>query len=205
MLNKGSLYIISAPSGAGKTTLVRALMEEVPNIVPSVSYTTRKMRPNEQEGVDYHFVTEEEFNNMIKKNVFLEHATVYGNKYGTSKLMVEAALLRGTDVLLEIDWQGAKQVRTQFVEAISIFILPPSRESLSERLKKRHLGNSEMIEERMKEAKEQLSRYTDYDYLICNDQFEAALEDLKSIVRCQRLYWRRQKVQQSVLLKELLS
>lgn len=201
----GALYIVAAPSGAGKTSLVNALIKVLPDIVVSVSYTTRKMRPGEQEGVDYHFVSHDEFNKMLKQNVFLEYAEVFGNFYGTSRLWVQEARSKGLDVILEIDWQGAKQVRTQFVETQSIFILPLSREILEERLQRRHSDNAVIIAERMNEAKEQISHYNEFDYLIFNDKFEEALEDLKSIVRCQRLQWRRSTELRAVTIAELLS
>lgn len=202
---KGSLFIVSAPSGAGKTSLVNALVKAIPNVCVSVSFTTRPMRPQEQEGIDYHFVNKEEFKTKLEEGIFLEHAQVFGQYYGTSRLWVEEAREKGLDVILEIDWQGAKQVRKQFVEAQSIFILPPSREALIERLQKRHPDNLQLINERMMEAKEQIARYAEYDYLVCNDQFEEAVEDLKSIVQCQRLYWRRQQTEKAELIKKLLS
>lgn len=204
-MHKGSLFIISAPSGAGKTTLVRSLIKVVPSVEVSVSYTTRNKREQEQEGVDYHFVTHNAFKEMLKKDAFLEHAQVFGNFYGTSRLWVEETRAKGVDVILEIDWQGARQVRAQFVEAQSIFILPPSREALSERLLKRHPDNDALIAERMGDAKDEISRYNEYDYLVCNDRFEEALEDIKSIIRSHRLQWRRSQNQQKRLIEKLLS
>jgi len=165
----GSLFIVAAPSGAGKTTLVNALVKAIPDISLSVSYTTRKMRSQEQEGIDYHFVSHDEFKIKLEQGFFLEHAEVFGNFYGTSKRWVEESRHKGLDVILEIDWQGAKQVRTQFAEAQGIFILPLSREVLEERLQKRHSENTLMIQERMQEAKEQISHYNEFDYLVFND------------------------------------
>ena len=205
MLTKGNLYIISAPSGTGKTTLVRELVKSMPGIVVSVSHTTRLIRPQEKEGVDYHFVSKDEFNNMLKQKAFLEHAEVYNNLYGTARLWVEEARLRGLDVILEIDWQGARQVRELLVEAQSIFILPPSREALYERLRKRLQDSDDIIKTRMAEATEQISHYMEFDYLICNDQFEEALADLKAIVRAHRLHGRRQRAQLSLLLDEIVA
>lgn len=202
---KGSLFIVAAPSGAGKTTLVNALIKALPNTCVSVSYTTRKMRPGEEAGVNYHFVSHDEFKAMLKKHVFLEHAEVFGHYYGTSKVWVEEALSQGLDVILEIDWQGAKQVRAQFIETQSIFILPLSLAVLESRLQKRHSDNVSIIKERMNEAKEQMSHYNEFDYLIFNDKFEEALEDLKSIVRCQRLKWRRHAEFRGDTIKKLLS
>jgi guanylate kinase len=204
-MHKGSLFIISAPSGAGKTTLVRSLLTVLQNVEVSVSYTTRNKRAQEKEDTDYHFVTQNTFKEMLKKDAFLEHAQVFGNFYGTSRLWVEETRAQGIDVILEIDWQGARQVRTQFVEAQSIFILPPSREALSERLLKRHPNNDTLIAERMSDAKDEISRYNEYDYLVCNDRFEEALEDLKSIIRSHRLQWRRSQNQQKKLIEKLLS
>jgi len=205
MSTKGSLFIVSAPSGAGKTSLVNALVKAIPNVCISISFTTRPMRREEQEGIDYYFVNKDEFEAKLKEGIFLEHAQVFGQFYGTSRVWVEDARAKGLDVILEIDWQGAKQVRAQFVEAQSIFILPPTREALLERLQKRHSDNLQIINDRMIEAKDQISRYAEYDYLICNDQFEEALEQLKAIVQCHRLYWRRQQAEKAELIKKLLS
>ncbi len=205
MVAKGSLFVISAPSGAGKTTLVKALIQAIPDACVSVSYTTRAMRPQERNGIDYHFVTHDEFKKMLKDGDFLEHAQVFGNYYGTSKVWVEEMRQQGRDVILEIDWQGAKLVRHQFIETQSIYILPLSREILQERLQKRHQDNVEVINERMEQAKDQISHYNEYDYLIFNDQFEIALEDLKSIFRTHRLYWRRQQMECQGVIEKLLS
>jgi guanylate kinase len=205
MKSKGSLFVISAPSGAGKTTLSRALVQSMSNIALSVSYTTRAIRSNEKNGVDYHFINVDDFKSMLEKNLFLEQAKVFNNYYGTSQLWVEETRAKGVDVVLEIDWQGAEQIRALCPEVQGIFILPPSLETLIARLEERHPNNTSLIQERMKEAKQHLSRYTDYDYLVCNDKFENALEDLRSIVRANRLYWRRQHVDQDLLIKKLLS
>lgn len=205
MHHKGSLFIISAPSGAGKTSLVKALIKEMSNIVVSVSYTTRPKREDEKEGIDYHFVTSDEVSRMLKQNIFLEHAEVFGNFYGTSQIWVEEARIKGQDVVLEIDWQGARQVRMQLPEAYSIFILPPSREILEERLAKRHPDNSKLVMERMQEARAELSRYNEYDYIVCNDQFDEALADLKSLVRAHRLKAAKQIQQNASLLEKLMS
>ncbi len=202
---KGSLFIIAAPSGAGKTTLVNALVKALSDVSISVSYTTRKMRPQEQDGVDYHFVDLDKFKTMLKQGDFLEHAKVYGHFYGTSRLWVFDVLRQGLDVILEIDWQGAKQIRTQFVETKSIFILPPSLEILEARLQKRHADNARIVKERMNEAKEQISHYKEFDYLVFNDKFEDALEDLKSIVRSQRLHWRRSATLRAATIASLTS
>jgi guanylate kinase len=179
---QGRLYVIAAPSGAGKTTLVKALMQREPRIQFSVSYTTRKPRLNEIPGRDYHFVSGERFQEMIANNEFLEHARVFDNCYGTGVRTVEEALSNGEQLLLEIDWQGARQVRARLPEACSIFILPPSREALELRLKGRSTDSAEVIERRLRDAAEDLGHWTEFDYVVINDRFEQAIEDLKAIV-----------------------
>ncbi len=186
MAKEGTLYIVSAPSGAGKTSLVHALAKDIPNIRISVSYTTREQRPGETNDINYHFISKSEFHEMQGQGIFLEHAKVFGCYYGTSRTWVEETL-KNEDVILEIDWQGARQIRTQFVDAISIFILPPSLEDLRERLRKRHRDNFDIIESRMKDAKTELSKYLEYDYLVYNEVFEDALNDMKAIVQARRL------------------
>lgn len=205
MLNKGSLFIISAPSGGGKTSLVKALIQEIGRVCISVSYTTRPMRPHEQDGVDYYFVSKEEFKHKIQEGVFLEHAEVFGNFYGTSRILVEDLQKQGFDVILEIDWQGALQVRQKFPEAKGIFILPLSVDILAERLRKRHPNNLPMVEERMREAKDHMAHYHEYDYVIFNDSFDEALADLSAIIRAHRLQLARQQVVKQAILKKLLS
>lgn len=202
---KGSLFIVSAPSGAGKTTLVNALVKSLSDVSISISYTTRKMRLQEQEGVDYHFVNLDTFNAMLEQDVFLEHAKVFGHFYGTSRLWVEEMIGKGIDVILEIDWQGAQQIRRQFFETKSIFILPPSLEILEERLQKRHVDNALIVKERMDEAKEEISHYKEFDYLVFNDEFDEALENLKSIVRSQRLECRRNAALRAATVSKFLS
>lgn len=203
MADKGSLFIVSAPSGAGKTSLVQALVKALPDIVVSVSYTTRNKREKEQDGIDYHFITHNDFKAMLKKGTFLEHAQVFGHFYGTSRIWVEETRRKGSDVILEIDWQGARQVREHFVEAQSIFILPPSRVALEERLHQRH-SDIELIEQRMKDAKAEISHYNEYDYLVCNDRFEEALEELKAIVLSHRLRFRVAETRRKRLIERLL-
>lgn len=202
--NPGTIYIISAPSGAGKTTLTRALTQEMPNIHKSVSYTTRAIRPGEENGVDYNFVTLEEFKRMSDQKVFLEVAQVFGNSYGTSFPWVEGERNLGKDIILEIDWQGARQIRSRYFDAVSIFILPPSEEELLARLIKRHQDNPDIIAERMKQAKNEMSKYIEYDYIVLNDKFEEALVDLKSIVRSKRLGILHQKKELSERIQGLL-
>jgi guanylate kinase len=179
---QGRLYVIAAPSGAGKTSLVKALMEREPRIQFSVSYTTRKPRPNEIPGRDYHFVSAERFQEMIANHEFLEHARVFDNCYGTGVRTVQESLSNGEELLLEIDWQGARQVRARLPEACSIFILPPSREALELRLKGRSTDSSEVIQRRLRDAAEDLSHWSEFDYVVINDRFEQAIEDLRAIV-----------------------
>jgi guanylate kinase len=179
---QGRLYVVAAPSGAGKTSLVKALMEREPRIQFSVSYTTRKPRPNEIPGRDYHFVSAERFQEMIANNEFLEHARVFDNCYGTGVRTVQEALSNGEELLLEIDWQGARQVRARLSEACSIFILPPSRHSLELRLKGRSTDSDEVIQRRLRDAAEDLGHWAEFDYVVINDRFEQAIEDLQAIV-----------------------
>ena len=179
---QGRLYVVAAPSGAGKTSLVKALMEREPRIQFSVSYTTRPPRPNEIPGRDYHFVTPQRFEEMAANHEFLEHARVFDNCYGTGVHAVQEALANGEQLLLEIDWQGARQVRARLPEACSIFILPPSRQALEQRLKARSTDSAEVIQRRLRDAAEDLGHWNEFDYVVINDRFEQALADLQSIV-----------------------
>jgi guanylate kinase len=179
---QGRLYVVAAPSGAGKTSLVKALMEREPRIQFSVSYTTRPPRPNEIPGRDYHFVSQERFQEMIANHEFLEHARVFDNRYGTGVRTVQEALSNGEQLLLEIDWQGARQVRLRIPEALSIFILPPSRAALEQRLKGRSTDSEEVIQRRLRDAAEDLGHWREFDYVVINDRFEQAIEDLRDIV-----------------------
>jgi guanylate kinase len=181
-MERGRLYVVSAPSGAGKTSLVKALMEREPRIRFSVSYTTRKPRPNEVPGRDYHFVTMERFAEMAGRDEFLEHAQVFDNCYGTGVRAVQEALANGEQLLLEIDWQGAGQVRASLPEAHSIFILPPSRGSLEQRLKARSTDTDAVIQRRLQDAARDIAHWSEFDYVVINDQFEQALDDLLAIV-----------------------
>ncbi|WP_349570878.1 guanylate kinase [Azotobacter salinestris] len=201
----GTLYIISAPSGAGKTSLVKALIDALPQVRVSVSHTTRNMRPGEVEGVNYHFVDRPTFLGMLERGEFLEHAEVFGNLYGTSQLWLEQTLAEGYDLILEIDWQGAQQVRKLLPQAQSIFILPPSQEALRHRLTNRGQDSDEIIERRMREAVSEMSHYVEYDYLVINDNFAHALEDLKSIFRARQLLQETQQRRHGGLLAELLA
>ena len=186
-MTTGNLFIVTAPSGAGKTSLVKALLEHDSQVKLSVSYTTRPPRPGETDGKDYHFVTEQKFLEMLERGDFLESAQVYGNRYGTSQPWIENAVRAGTDILLEIDWQGAEQVRKIFPRAIGIFILPPSLEALLERLKGRGQDSGEVIARRLAAAREDIGHVEQFDYVIINDVFETALQDLIAVIRAQRL------------------
>ncbi|MCU7835754.1 MAG: guanylate kinase [gamma proteobacterium symbiont of Taylorina sp.] len=185
--NCGMLYIISAPSGAGKTSLVSALLEEMDLIEVSVSYTTRVKRPGERGGVDYHFIDKTQFKQMIDEDVFIEHAEVFGNFYGTSCLTIKEKLAAGIDIILEIDWQGAQQVREQFDSCTTVFILPPSKRELLSRLQERGQDSDEVIQLRMNESVAQISHYKEFEYLIINDQFSHALGELKALIHSFRL------------------
>ncbi len=181
-LESGRLYVVAAPSGAGKTSLVKALMEREPRMRFSVSYTTRQPRANEIDGRDYHFVTQARFQEMIARNEFLEHARVFDNYYGTGLAAVQSALTDGQLLLLEIDWQGARQVRARLPSAHSVFILPPTRSALEERLKGRSTDSPAVIERRLQDAAEDITHFREFDYVVINDQFEQALCELQEIV-----------------------
>ncbi|MEK7304136.1 MAG: guanylate kinase [Pseudomonadota bacterium] len=182
-MNKGNLFIFSAASGTGKTSLAKALVESTPEVAFSVSHTTRAPRPGEQHGVHYYYVTREEFDRMVANGEFVEHATVFGNSYGTSKQAIEDQVKSGKSVILDIDWQGARAIKKWRPEAVSIFILPPSRAALRERLTNRQQDSQEVIDRRMCEAVAEMSHYSEFDLLVVNDDFNAALADLKAILR----------------------
>ena len=181
--HRGRLFVIAAPSGAGKTSLVRALMEHDPSLRFSISYTTRQKRPNEVDGRDYFFVANEEFAAMVEQGELLEHARVFDNFYGTSRRQVETSLGAGQDLILEIDWQGAQQIRRAMPECISIFILPPSRAELERRLRSRATDTDEVIRRRLRDAAADMTHWHEFDYVVVNDDFERALDDLRGIVR----------------------
>lgn len=201
----GTLYIVSAPSGAGKTSLVKALLDAQPQIRVSVSHTTRSMRPGEVDGVNYHFVSREEFLERQGHGEFLEYAEVFGNLYGTSQRWLEQTLKEGYDLILEIDWQGAQQVRRLLPDAKSIFILPPTQEALRQRLTNRGQDSDEVIEKRMREAVSEMTHYVEYDYLVINDDFAHALIDLQAIFRANQLLQEPQQQRFRSLLQELLA
>lgn len=202
---KGSLFIVAAPSGAGKTSLVNALVARHDDIRLSVSHTTRPPREGEVDGRDYHFVSQERFASMRDKGDFLESATVFDNSYGTSARAVEALLSQGLDVILEIDWQGAQQVRHNFDDATGIFILPPSKATLEQRLRNRGQDNEDVIQRRMRDAENEISHYVEFDYLIVNDDFEQALQSLTAIILAKRHALALQKQKQAALISELLA
>ncbi len=201
----GTLYIIAAPSGAGKTSLVKALLESVEGIEVSVSYTTRPCRPGERDGVNYHFVDLQTFQRMIASGEFLEHAEVFGNHYGTARANILERLQQGVDLILEIDWQGARQVRQALPEAVGIFIIPPSREILEQRLRSRGQDSQETIDRRMRDAVSEMSHYNEFDYLVVNDEFELALTELRAIIWARRLRVEVQRVKLSELLTRLVA
>jgi guanylate kinase len=184
---QGILFIVSAPSGAGKTSLLRELVPADERLVMSVSHATRPMRPGERDGVHYHFVSVAQFASLIEAGAFLEHARVFDNFYGTAEAAVRAQLEAGQDVILEIDWQGARQVRQRFAEAVSVFVAPPSIDALRERLSNRGQDSAEVVERRMTDARSELSHFPEYDYLVINDDFATAVDDLCAIFRAERL------------------
>jgi guanylate kinase len=202
---RGRLYVVSAPSGAGKTSLVKALMEREPRIRYSVSYTTRTPRPNEVAGRDYHFIDVERFDEMAAQGEFLEHARVFDNCYGTGVRAVEEALALGEQLLLEIDWQGARQVRARLPEARSIFILPPSRDSLQQRLKARSTDADAVIERRLKDAAQDITHFREFDYVVINDRFDRALADLRAIVEDRGSRLTAQRAEVAALAAKLLA
>jgi len=178
---RGRLFVIAAPSGAGKTSLVRALMEREPSLRFSISYTTRQQRPTETHGRDYFFVSRDEFEAMVERGEFLEHARVFDNYYGTARAQVEASLAAGQDLILEIDWQGAQQIRRQLPECISNFILPPSRGELERRLRGRGTDAEEVIQRRLRDAAADMTHWAEFDYVVVNDDFAQALAELQAI------------------------
>lgn len=206
-MGKGTLYIVSAPSGAGKSSLISAMLEKNPvyAMKVSVSHTTRTARPGEEDGIHYHFVKRNEFESLIEQGVFLEHAEVFGNYYGTSRIWIEDNLKKGIDVFLDIDWQGARQIRQQMPEAKSVFILPPSNGELERRLNVRGQDSNEVIAKRMSEAKSEMSHYDEYDYIIVNDDFDAALMDFRAILRAERLKQDKQTAKYCGMLSALLA
>ena len=203
-MNLGKLFIITAPSGAGKTTLVHELASQDKNLSVSVSHTTRPARVGEENGVNYHFIEKSEFTTRLSEGDFLESAEVYGYHYGTSKLWVSEQLNKGLDVILEIDWQGAQQIRKLYPDTCSIFILPPSIEALTERLTERAQDDSETIDNRMQQAQGVMKHVAEANFVVVNDDFQAALQDIRAIIRSQRLVVTSQQRNLSELLSSLV-
>lgn len=204
MAESGILFVVSAPSGAGKTSLLRQLVPADERLVMSVSHATRAMRPGEEDGVHYHFVSVDRFEQLVEDGAFLEHARVFDNYYGTSEAAVREPLADGLDVVLEIDWQGARQVRRRFAEAVSVFIAPPSITALRERLSGRGQDSREIVDRRMADARSELSHYPEYDYLVINDDFDTALAELRAIVTAERLREPRQSARFNEALAAML-
>jgi guanylate kinase len=200
----GTLYIVAAPSGAGKSSLVNALLEREREIVLSISHTTRPPRPGDVDGEHYHFVNRGVFERLVADNAFLEHAEVFGNLYGTSRKAVEPLLEQGRDVLLEIDWQGARQVRKVMPDSVGIFILPPSREELERRLRTRAADSAVTIARRLAESREEIAHVDDFDFVVVNDEFADALGDLRAIVATRRLRRAAQTKRHAALIADLL-
>ena len=206
-----NLFIVAAPSGCGKTSLVESLINNTKNLRVSISHTTRKPRADEVNGTNYHFVSVSEFQKMVNEDAFIEHAEVFDNLYGTSKRLINDNLNNNIDVILEIDWQGARQVKHNLPSAISIFILPPSKEALELRLKNRAQDDELIIKKRMLDAENQMSHFNEFDYLVINDDFNSALTDLKSIIsssnnltKCAHLSIEKQSIKHKKLLKKLI-
>jgi len=202
MARLGTLYVVAAPSGTGKTTLVKALIDSMPAITVSISHTTRPRRTAEVEGVNYYFIDETEFQRMIDHHDFLEHANVFNHHYGTSRSWVERTLAQGIDVILEIDWQGCDQIQRLFPECISIFILPPSLTDLAKRLRDRAQDSPEVIQQRLADARETVSRIHHFNYVVMNADFDTAVNDLKAIVQSNRLLQKKQPINLDKLLAE---
>lgn len=203
-MTNGTLYIISAASGAGKTTLVSAVLERVDDLEVSVSHTTRAPREGEVDGVNYHFVDKDTFEAMVEDSEFIEYATVFGNMYGTSRQHIQEQLLKGKDVILEIDWQGARQIRQLMPDCRSVYIVPPSTEALRERLTSRGKDDEDIITRRMHEAISEMSHYVEFDYLIINDDFDEARDNLAAIIRGNRMLHEHQQQKHADLLARLL-
>ena len=201
----GSLIIVAAPSGGGKTSLVKKLVTMLPNIEVSISHTTRRMRPGEKDGVDYFFINETQFLEMVNAKAFIEHAEVFNHHYGTSVAQINTRLEAGIDVVLDIDWQGAQQIKSIFPTAVSIFIIPPSLLILNQRLLNRRQDDEELIDNRMQRAQAELSHFSEFDYLIVNEDFDKASSELQAIVMANRLAMRRQIIEQRKLLSFLLA
>lgn len=201
----GTLYIVAAPSGAGKSSIVNAVLKRLPDVALSISYTSRAPRPGERHAQHYHFVGKDEFERMIAAGDFFEHALVHGDYKGTARQSVLPQLERGLDVLLEIDWQGARQVRAQIPEAKSIFILPPSRQALEVRMRNRGQDSEAVIAQRLAAAREEMSHYHEFDYVVVNEHFELAVQEVAAIFTAQRLVVGQQQIRHKALIEQLLT
>ncbi|PHS14881.1 MAG: guanylate kinase [Kangiella sp.] len=204
MVAKANLFVVSAPSGAGKTSLLKQLIKELTSVQTAISHTTRSKRESEVDGKDYHFVNADEFNSLIEQQAFHEYATVFGNSYGTSKSSITEQINKGVDVILEIDWQGARQIKEQIPKSRSIFILPPSRSALESRLRGRGQDDDSVINQRMSEAISEMSHYNEYDYLVINDDFSTAVEEIKAIIHAERQKLPIQQQKHAQMLSNLL-
>jgi len=204
-MSTGTLYIISAPSGAGKTSMIAKLLETLDDAEMAVSHTTRPAREGEVDGKHYYFISADEFLNDVHEDKFLEHANVFGNHYGTSKAAVDVLLEKGVDVILEIDWQGAQQVRELMPEALSIFILPPSKEELEKRLRGRGTDSDEVIAKRLGQSCDDIKHYNEFDYVVINDDFEVSVKQLNSVFHANRATLKKQQKKNQTLLDELTS
>jgi guanylate kinase len=202
---RGNLFVISAPSGAGKTSLVKSLMGSLADLAFSVSHTTRPPRSGERDGVDYHFVDEVRFDALQSEGRFLEHAEVFGHRYGTTREAVDTLRDQGKDVILEIDWQGARQIRATVPESLSLFILPPSRRELERRLRARAQDDETVIARRLADAVSEMSHYGEFDHLIINDHFDAALDQIRAVILAARTRRPRQQARYAALLRDLLA
>jgi len=201
---KANLFVVSAPSGAGKTSLLKQLISELEGVQTSISHTTRQKRDAEIDGVDYHFVDIEQFGRLVSEEAFFEHAEVFGNHYGTSKSSIDDQLAKGIDVILEIDWQGARQIKKQLPDSLSVFILPPSKSELENRLQGRGQDDEAIIKGRMDAAISEMSHYNEYDYLVINDDFSVAVAEIKSIIQAERQKISIQSKKHAQLLSNLL-
>lgn len=204
MIEKASIFVFASPSGGGKTSLVKAVLEQLNDIEVSISHTTRSMREGEEDGKHYYFVNDAEFDALVRANTFIEHAMVFGYQYGTNRQQIERRLCSGTDVVLDIDWQGARQIKQHFKNVVSIFILPPSVDALKQRLTDRQQDDEQVISNRMDKAQQEIRHYDEFDYLVVNDDFDVALKEIMQIICANRLKNQFQALKYQSLLSNLL-